>query len=245
MNKLNLKTIAIVAVTSGEEEECIKAIEYSSKKIKFSNYYLFTDKIPSISHEFINYIKIKKINDIGEWGKFIVFDLYKYISDKFILLVHPDGFVVNPDSWKNEFLHYDYIGSPWKIPNDKKTHRDINGNLVRVGNSVSIRSKKILELPSKLNLKWKNFDLGYPYEDGFICVQNRHILKAEGIKYAPFSLACFFGREAPLIENIKLNPFVFHKWEGPNIKFPSFNLIKKIKFLLKLFLKKLLIKYRT
>ena len=240
MNKLDLKSVAIIAVTSGEEIECIKAIEYSSRKIKFSKYLIFSDKIPKIKHKYINFIKIKKLKNISDWGKFIIFELHKFIKDERILLIHPDGFVVNPHTWKDEFLKYDYIGSPWKVPNDNKTHRDFYGNLIRVGNSVSLRSKKILELPSKLNLKWENFDLDFPYEDGYLCVQNRHLLIKEGINYAPFELACYFGREAPLKENINLHPFVFHKWDGPNKNYPCFNIKKKIKFLIKNFFKKIM-----
>jgi hypothetical protein len=37
---------------------------------------------------------------------------------EFAILVHEDGFIVNPECWSDEFLKYDYIGAPWPIPND-------------------------------------------------------------------------------------------------------------------------------
>ena len=73
------------------------------------------------------------------------------------MLIHDDGFVVNPDSWQDDFLNYDYIGAPYPLPQDNFSYRDIDGNLIRVGNSVSLRSKKLLDLPIQLDLEWKAF----------------------------------------------------------------------------------------
>jgi hypothetical protein len=56
------------------------------------------------------------------------------------------------DSWK--VFEYDYVGAPWGIPNNH-THRDINNNLIRVGNSVSL-SKKLMDLPLKIELSGKD-----------------------------------------------------------------------------------------
>src|SRR3990167_5668021 len=66
--------------------------------------------------------------------------------------------------------------------------RDVNGKIQRVGNSVGLRSKKLLDLPKKLNLEWKSFH-GYFNEDGAISVNYRHIFEANGCKYMPFEEA--------------------------------------------------------
>jgi hypothetical protein len=58
---------------------------------------------------------------------------------------------------------------------------DINSELIRCGNSVSLRSKRLIDLPVKLNMEWKAFH-GYYNEDGYICVNNRHIYKENGMK---------------------------------------------------------------
>ncbi len=55
---------------------------------------------------------------------------------------------------KDDFLNYDYIGAPYPLPQDNFSYRDIDGNLIRVGNSVSLRSKKLLDLPIQLDLEW-------------------------------------------------------------------------------------------
>ena len=98
----------------------------------------------------------------------------------------------------------------------------VNGNLVRVGNSVSLRSKKLLDLPNQLDLPWEPFH-GYYNEDGFICAKNRHIYEASGLKIAPIDIAKFFSHEIPIpeIENIE-KPFAFHKHYGRNNQYPVF-----------------------
>lgn len=223
MNKIKLDNISLVAVTTnGDEKETIKALNYSSKDIIFKKKILFTDKV-NFKDDKIEFYKINKFLNVSEWGKFIVFELYKYIQTDYIILIHSDGFIVNAKSWDYEFLKYDYIGAPWRIPKDDFSYRDKNGILVRVGNSVSLRSKKLLEMPSKIGLKWENFDRGFEHEDGFICVQNRLDLIQNGIVFPPIDIACKFGREYHLPEHKNIKPFSFHKWYGPNKFYPCFD----------------------
>ena len=138
-----------------------------------------------------------------------------------MLLVHYDGFVVNPDMWRDEFLDYDYIGSPFPLPKDDFSYRDINGNICRVGNSVSIRSKRLLEFPSKTGIPFEA-DHGFFNEDGFICCKNRHLFEGAGMKYAPLEVAKYFGHESMIPEVEGIRPFVFHKWAGTNGEYPKF-----------------------
>jgi hypothetical protein len=137
-------------------------------------------------------------------------------------LVHPDGFVVHPESWRDEWLSYDFIGAPWPLPTDDYSYRDVNGNLVRVGNSVGLRSKKLLDLPRALGLEWKAYH-GNTNEDGFLCCHNRHILEENGCKFAPLEVAKWFSRETEIPENQDVEkPFAFHKHAGRNSQYPNF-----------------------
>jgi hypothetical protein len=161
------------------------------------------------------------MRSIDEWNYAIIYRLGGYIDTEFAILIHADGFVVNPESWKKEFLDYDYIGAPWPLPHDDFSFRDINGEIIRVGNSVSLRSKKLIDLPVKLNLEWKPFH-GFYNEDGFITVNNRHIYKEHGMKFADLDIARYFSHECmiPEIEGIK--PFMFHRYAGTNVIYPKF-----------------------
>jgi hypothetical protein len=232
---INLHNVTLVAVSSVKIQETVDAINYSSRGIKFYDKLLITHR------DINNFPKkktkiIEKINSIKEWCRFILFDLHNFIETDFILLIHWDGFVINPEKWSKEFLRYDYIGSPW--PNFKKILpqlvKQYSDNKYRVGNSVSIRSKKLLQIPSQVKLNWNDDGaIANFHEDGYLCVHKREELEKYGIKFAPFDLACKFGREYTFEENRDIKPFIFHKWYAENKKFPTlshkFTLKEKIK----------------
>jgi len=237
---IDLKDVSLVAVATQDVEETVQAIEYSLKGMSFEKVQLFAHYNPQPDSKDYEFIKIDTFSSVGEWGKFIIFELYKFITTKHIILIHADGFIVNPESWNNEFLKYDYIGAPWQLPKDNFSFRDYYGNIIRQGNSVSLRSYNILKLPSEKNIKWKA-DHDFFHEDGFLCVLSRHLLIKEGIEFAPLSVACKFSHEKPIPELKGVKPFLFHKWEGNNKDYPKFgrynvdlftrtmNIIKKIR----------------
>jgi glycosyltransferase involved in cell wall biosynthesis len=220
-SKLQLSNVTLVTVDTRDTEEALQALLYSSQYIDFAQIKLLSSYTPFCKDKRISIERIPHITNIDDWCHFIVFNLHEYIQTDFVLLIHADGFVVNPAEWRPEFLEYDYIGSPWPLPSDDFSYRDISGNVIRVGNSVSIRSKKILELPSKLNIPWVA-DHGFFNEDGFLCCTNRHILEANGVRYAPIEVAKYFAHECMIPEIKNITPFAFHKWMGTNRKYPRF-----------------------
>jgi len=101
----------------------------------------------------------------------------------------------------------------------------------------------LLELPSELDLDWETVDHGYFHEDGFLAVQNRHILQKYGIKYAPLSVAVHFSKERVIPENKGVKSFLFHQWSGENSKYPCFGGKKTFLYKVIRYLKKLWSKY--
>ncbi|OHD90691.1 DUF5672 family protein [Sulfuricurvum sp. RIFCSPLOWO2_12_FULL_43_24] len=235
----HLNNVTLVAVATTEVEATAKALEYSTKKMSFEKVLLFSHYNPLADNTIYEHIKIEPFQSVGEWGKFVVFDLYKFITTEYIILVHADGFIVNPEQWDDVFLQYDYIGAPWPLPKDSFSYRDYFGNIIRVGNSVSLRSLNILKLPDQLGLDWKSADHGFFHEDGFLCVQNRHIFQQQGIKYPPLEVACRFSREKPIAENRGIVPFAFHKWEGENRSYPRFSSKSSIRHTVKKVIRKI------
>lgn len=220
-HKIQLPNVTLVAMATRNVEETLKALVYSCKEIEFGRVKLLSHYTPYGLATNIEFTRIEKIKSIDDWSYKIVYDLSQHIDTEFALLVHADGFVVNPSEWKDEFLGYDYIGAPWPLPTDDFSYRDIDGNIVRVGNSVSLRSKRLLDLPRKLNLPWESY-CGFYNEDGFICVKNKHLYEAEGMKFASLEVAKYFSHEAMIPEVRNIKPFVFHKWAGSNSIYPKF-----------------------
>ena len=188
-------------------EQQQQALDYSSAKVEFGD-------VKNI---------IVPTNNIDEWNRSVVFDLGDYIETDFALLIHPDGGIAHPEAWDDKWLEYDFIGSPFPLPTDNFSYRDIYGQIQRVGNSVSLRSKKLMTLPKKLNFMWKSFH-GFYNEDGYICVNMRHYFEEQGCKFAPFEEAVKFGMEYPLPEHEGVKSFVYHKNFGTNAEFPNFEL---------------------
>jgi hypothetical protein len=221
-DKLHLPNVTLIAVATKNVEATLQALLYSCREIDFGKIKLLSHYTPFCKSSNIEFIRISKMKNIDEWSHFIIYQLCDYIETEFILLVHADGFVVNPNSWKDEFLSYDYVGAPWPLPSDDFSYRDFNRNIIRVGNSVSLRSKRLLNLPKLLKMPWEA-DSGFYNEDGFICVKNRHIFEKNGFRFAPLEIAKFFSHESmiPEIKNIK--PFAFHKWMGSNKNYPKFH----------------------
>lgn len=221
LDMLKLDNVTLIAYTSVNLEGHIKALEYSCKGITFGKVKLVSHEKPENLPDYIIHEFCPKMSNIDEWNYGTIYEMPTHIDTDFCLLIHDDGFVVNPDSWFPFFLNYDYIGAPWPLPRDDFSFKDINGEIIRVGNSVSLRSKRLLDLPIQLNLEWKSFH-GFYNEDGFICVNYRHIYKENGMNFADIDVAKYFSHETMIPEVLGIKPFVFHRYAGNNNQYPKF-----------------------
>ena len=212
--KIKLSNITLLAMTSILIDETIKALKYSCKDIEFGSVKLISDKLPNNLPNDIIFEYTDPISSINEWNKRIIYNLTDYVDTEFCILIHDDGFVVNAESWRDEFLEYDYIGAPW----GHKHLLDKNGEIITNGNSVSLRSKKLLDIPKKTNMPWIPYH-GDFNEDTQICVWNRNLFLDNGCNFASFDIAKYFSHEEifPEYENIK--PFFFHNFGGGNEKY--------------------------
>lgn len=191
---LKLPDVTLVAITGlGYKADAhLNAIKRSSEKIQFGDTKL---------------IQLGAIKSLDDYSYACIYELPKYIETDFCLLVQWDGFVANPDKWDSTWLQYDYIGAPWPLPQDPVSYRDKNGNLRRVGNGgFSLRSKRLMDAASYI--PWQSYN-GCFNEDGFICVNNVHILEKQGLKIAPLEVAKHFAREFDIPESVD-EPFGFH-----------------------------------
>ena len=219
---LKLPNVTLCAMTSVDIYETVRALRYSMRGIEFGEVVLISDRKPLFLPRDIRFSPTSRLDDIDKFNYKMVYELHRHINTDYALIVHADGFVIHPEKWRDQFLEYDYIGSPWPLPKDELQYRDRNGGICRVGNSVSIRSRRLMEYPERHEVAWVPGYDGFYNEDIFLCCYLKNEMEREGIRIAPFEEAVLFGREHMLPENSGVEPFVFHKWRGENGRYPRF-----------------------
>src|SRR3990167_658373 len=192
---LKIPEVTLICLTGTNVQAHEVAVEFSTSQIEFGGVKIIVDKT---------------IKTIDDWNRKIVYDLWKYVDTSHAILIHPDGYIINPNLWDRDWLFYDYIGAPWPMPTDSYSYRDPYGNIIRVGNSVSLRSKKLMLYPTLYYFEWKSY-YGNTNEDGFFCVHNRKKLEDLGCKFAPLEVAKHFSKEHEIPENVGLKTFAFHQ----------------------------------
>jgi len=195
---INNKSITLISLSTDKPKSSLQAIKHCAE------IFPFFDEIKLLS----NYegqeenIKIHKVavDSYTEYNRFIVEKLNAHIDTDYCLIVQDDGYIVNPDLWKKEFLEYDYIGAPWPW-------HGVCGN-----GGFSLRSKKFLELSSQLSYEEDHHEYSCAPEDWFLCVKNRMYFLVNQIKFAPLDLAQAFSFETPMSfpNEGKYNSFGFH-----------------------------------
>jgi hypothetical protein len=223
--RICLDQVTMVCVSGVNIKKSIYALWRSSRRIKFQNIKLITNKSIGYTPKWLSVelAKESSLNTLDSYSHYCVYSLHKHIQTNYVLIVQADGYVINSKKWDDRFLNYDYIGAPWKIRSD--SYIDPFGNHHRVGNGgFSLRSRKLLELPLSMNIVWnvnngafyKHMNVNDQAEDGIICIHNRHLYIEGGCVFAPFELALLFSKEQNLPENYNLNTFGYHK------RLPSF-----------------------
>lgn len=217
---LRLPLVTLISVSTKDVEQAAESIRKSCEGIEWGAVKLVSHYRPENLPDSCSYIHTEEFLSIDDWNKYIVYELFKVIDTEFCMLIHPDGYVIHPEMWRDEFLHYDYIGAPWI---KDECFRADTGELVRVGNSVSIRSKKLLEVPVKAGIEWRAHQGNYN-EDTFICVHNRSVFEAHGCVYASIEIARYFSHEIPVPETEGIVPFAFHEWSPAPPRFEPFSI---------------------
>lgn len=209
--KLNLPSVTLIAMGSVDITGMANALEVSSEEINFGAVKLVSHKCPRFTNtsrkNTIRFDYVAPITSINQWNYEIIYNLHKFVDTEHAILIHADGYVIRPDLWREEFLSYDYIGAPWPLPTDDYSYRSESGKIQRVGNSVSLRSKRLMELVA--TREWKAY-YGNTNEDGFICCHNREWLEEQGMRFAPLEVAVHFSKEHDIPENEGVETFAFH-----------------------------------
>lgn len=215
---IEINNCTLSCIDTKNKIEALLAMDKSIENIRFQSYKFFTNDLESIKiSKFSNLSKINleiinipTINSKSEYSKFCLVDLNKYISTEFLLTIQHDGYIINSDCWKNEFLNFDYIGAPWP-PEWRYKNRVGNGGFC-------LKSKKFLNTCEKI---FSNFDFRLDMaRDKYDISINEDFLSCNiyyekflelGIKYADPETASYFSVEHPVPE-IKEKTFGFHDY---------------------------------
>src|SRR6201996_5804107 len=192
MGDLELPEVTLMSASSIKLPETIKALTISQTSINFGRVVLFTSENIA-SNDLFEVVRIPEMRSTLDYSRFMLQDLHRHIETSHVLVVQWDGFVLNPAAWENEFLKYDYIGSPWpkgfKVSDPWDNPSD---GPYRVGNGgFSLRSKRLHEEVSRLGAEGR-FTRINP-EDMVIGIDQAEALKERGLKFAPVEVAARFS----------------------------------------------------
>lgn len=157
----------------------IAALKKSMAQATFAKVIFCTDRHFNI--EGIEIVKIPPITSKREYSKFIVYELYKHFQTDFVWIIQHDGFILDIEQWRDEFLNYDGIGAKWIYEDGRN---NFNGGF-------SIRSKKLQTI-----LGTDPMITVYDPEDSVICrLYRRYLEEVHGIKFPPDDLCDKFAFE--------------------------------------------------
>ena len=204
--KKYLENVTLLAYTSHEIPQTIASLQKCQEGLGFAETKLLCHEKPDGLPENILYEFAPEINNIDDFNQYVFLELGKHVNTSHVLYVQAHAWILHPELWDDEWLQYDYIGSPWKHMDEayiawgSKEH-------VRVGNGgVSLRSKKLLEIPKKHGLPLLQEQNWYN-EDGNLTCYYRELMLALGIKYASVEVAARFAYENDVPENMEIKDF--------------------------------------
>lgn len=130
MTPVSIPEITLICVDTKNYAQAYHALQLSLEQITPARTVFLTD-IEIDKDPRIECIQIPSIKNVQEYSEFIFLHLTDYFNTSHCLLVQWDGFVLNGESWNQEFLQYSYIGAPWLYSD----HRNVGNG------GFSLRSK--------------------------------------------------------------------------------------------------------
>ena len=201
-----LPDVTLVLVDCLNYGKAITSLIMSLKEIEPARTIFFTDiEIPNLDPR-IELVKIDKITSKEEYSNFVFKKLIKEVNIRtdFVLITQHDGYVLDGEQWKDEFMDYDYIGAPWIYENGRQ-----------IGNGgFSLRSRHLMTSLAY----WPEFDVTHP-EDQSIGIIYRPLLEQKfNIKFPDEELAESFSYElrCPVKPTFGFHGF-FHEQYKPTV----------------------------
>lgn len=184
-------------------ERAIKVVERCKRLCNFASIKLLTSLPTDYEHK----VEIMPLNSLVAYSIFMLTKSHEYVDTPHCLVVQRDGWILNPQSWDNRWLQYDYAGALFN-----------QYDLMGVG-GFSFRSKALMKSVSEKYPAWDGSEedaqriqkiVGI-YEDGAIAITLRKTLQREGFTFMPIGEAGkFCGGGNPNVAYYHPYPFGFH-----------------------------------
>lgn len=178
--RLSLPQVTLCAATSVNVVATLRALEACLQQIAFADCLLLTDIPIEPTHHEIRVVKIDRLGSSSAYSEFLLSGMVDYLTTSHCLVAQWDGYVLDAQRWRSEFMSYDYIGASW--PQFADGYDVGNGGF-------SLRSRRLMEL-----CREPNFVPLHP-EDVAIGRTNRAWLEDQGMRFAPRELADLFAAE--------------------------------------------------
>src|SRR5450755_791197 len=188
---LELPGVTLCCIDTLNHALALRALQRSSEQIRFGRTLFISDR--DAGTQDVETQIVPALTSREDYSQLVLKGLASRIETSHVLLVQWDGYVINPEGWREEFLACDYIGAKWFWHDDG----------MRVGNGgCSLRSRKLLlalQDPRVILTEAEDVTIGRAF---------RPLLEREhGIRFASESTADAFAFEAAYPIG---KPFGFH-----------------------------------
>lgn len=189
MSKLQLDQVTLVCVETREHELASLAVQDCLRVADFGAVLILTDKSLSFildqtttNHHHWDFHKVPDWPNKLGWSRSWWYDVPPLVKTSHTLNIQWDSWIVDPSMWSDDFLRYDYIGSPWWYKDGKNVG---NGGF----SLVSTRLKRYLRD------RRQKYPCNTAVDDDLLCRTYRPALEDAGFVWAPEHIAHEFAFE--------------------------------------------------
>jgi hypothetical protein len=106
-----LKDVTVVCIDTYNVGEAIIALRKTLQEVQPDKALFFTNT--DVEVDGVETIVVNEINSVDDYSRFVIKELYKYITTEFVLIIQHDGYVLNGKLFDESLYRYDYCGALW------------------------------------------------------------------------------------------------------------------------------------
>ena len=95
-----LPQVTLIGVDCVDVERLLHAADICQRSLRFGQVRLLS----SIPHPHPSVVPIAPITSREAYSSFLVKRINRYVGTPFALIIQYDGFILNPDAWRDEYL---------------------------------------------------------------------------------------------------------------------------------------------